>query len=306
MVLVGRDCFPEGPREDVAFTFIYSQIAIQALVIISEGMICFISSRGTISDPEPRDLLPHFLRLRAILYTLEILGIGLGGYVAWSPYIQDHVHCERSNRVRQAIEAYVISVIVVHIIIAILFMIFFDPLGFQTPSLLKELHVFHNEDSNEQNEGDVTAAVKLVQRKKLDDNTTEVVKKTVTKRLYSTNSWKRWGRRAKFLCCCIGNNNSASKKQALEDIAHAMATMFDGVNIVPTDFIAALMLVHRNQKDQMKRKCDLGAQVKRVSQYLVINFFLHTRGPATLKNLFVIVISFASLALEGVHKRLGL
>lgn len=263
VVLVGRDCFPKGPREKLVFAFIYSQIAIQALVIISEGIICFISSRGTINNPKPRRLLPHFLRLRAFLYALEILGIGLGGYVAWSPYIQDNVVCERANRVSQALEAYVISVIVIHVIIAALFMIYFDPLGLQTPSLLTELHVSTQDDIDDD---DVVVEVKKVQRKRLGNKTIKVDAKKVGKRLYSASSRQQWTRRVRVLCCCAGGNNTRSKVQALEDIAHAMATMFDGVEIVPTDFVAALMLVHRDQKEQMKRNCDLGAQLKTVSQ----------------------------------------
>lgn len=136
LVLVRRDCFPEGPRKNIVFSFVYSQIALQALVIISEGLIGLVSSRGTINNPRPRRFMPHFLRIRAVLYALELLGILFGCYVAWSPYIQDHVSCVRARRVRQALEAYVISTIVVHIIIAILFMVYFDPLGLQTPSLL--------------------------------------------------------------------------------------------------------------------------------------------------------------------------
>ena len=235
---------------------------MQVLVIVSEGLICLVSSRGTISNPKPRRYLPHFLRLRAVLYALEILGILLGCYVAWSPYIQDHVECERANRVKQALEAYVISVIVIHVIIAVLFMVYFDPLGLQTPSLLKELHVNHDETDND----DIVVEVKKVQRKRYGNKTIKVDEKKVGKRLYSASSRQQWTRRVRVLCCCAGGNNTRSKVQALEDIAHAMATMFDGVEIVPTDFVAALMLVHRDQKEQMKRKCDLGAQLKTVSQ----------------------------------------
>ena len=128
IVLVGRNCFPDGRREDLVFTFIYSQIATQVLVLISEALVAIVSSRGTIIDFEPRRSLPYFLSIRAVLYVVEILGIVLGGYVAWSPYIQDHIYCERSDRVSQAIEGYVISVIVLQVIIAVLFMIYFDPL----------------------------------------------------------------------------------------------------------------------------------------------------------------------------------
>ena len=231
------------------YIFIFSQIGMQALTIVSEALIAFVSSRGTITNEEPRRFLPHFLRIRAFLYVLEILSIILGGYIAWSPYIQDHIHCERSNRVSQAIEAYVISVIVVHVLIAILFMIYFDPLGLQTPSLLKELFADDNSDG-------------ASGKKRYDD------KLNKKKGLYRTSTWRLWGRRAKLLCCCVRGNNNTSKAQALDDIAHAMATMFDDVEIVPTDFIAGLMLVHRDQKEQMNKdpECDLGDQLKRVSE----------------------------------------
>ena len=268
VVLVRRDCFPEGARQKLVFAFIFSQIAIQALVIISEGLVGLISSRGTISNSKPRRFLPHFLRLRAVLYAVEILGCAFGCYIAWSPYIQDNIDCERANRVRQALQAYVISVIVVLVVIAVLFMVYFDPLGLQTPSLLRELHHVHDEE-----EEDVVIQVKKVQRKRYGNKTIKVDQEKVGKRLYSASSRQQWTRRVKVLCCCTGGNNSRSKVQALEDIAHAMATMFDGVEIVPTDFVAALMLVHRDQKGQLKRNrnCDLGAQLKTVSQGLIIS-----------------------------------
>ena len=261
MVLVRRECFPEGPRKKLAFAFIFSQIAIQALVIISEGLVGLISSRGTINNSRPRRILPHFLRLRAVLYAVEILGCAFGCYVVWSPYITDHIECERGDRVRQALQAYVISVIVVLTVIAILFMIYFDPLGLQTPSLLRELH--HGDVDDD----DVVIEVKKVQRKRYGNKTIKVDQQKVGNRLYSANSRQQWTRRVKILCCCTGGSNSRSKVQALEDIAHAMATMFDGVEIVPTDFVAALMLVHRDQKEQLKKNqnCDLGAQLKTVS-----------------------------------------
>ena len=279
MVLVGRDCFPEGPRKNLVFTFIFSQIGLQALVIVSEGLVGLISSRGTISNPAPRRFLPHFLRLRAFLYAVEILGCAFGCYIAWSPYIQDHIDCERAGRVRLAIEAYVISVIVVLVVIAVLFMIYFDPLGLQTPSLLKELEVLFKQKDETDDDGDegddIVVNVTKVERKKGADKTVKVHKKQVTKRLYSVGAQRRWRRRIKTLCCCVGTNDR-SKALAMEDIAHAMATMFDGVEIVPTDFMAALMLVHGNQRAQIKKdiKHDLGAQLKYVSNFLVTCIFV--------------------------------
>jgi len=260
IVLVRRDCFSEDSVRMIVFIFIFSQIGIQTCVLISEALIGFFSGRGTINNAHPRRHLPHFLRLRAFLYFVEVLAVAFGGYVAWSPYIRDNIECAREDRVRQALEAYVISVIVVLAIIAILFMIYFDPLGLQTPSLLTELHITNNDEDH-----DVVVEVKKVFRKRIGGQTIKVDSNKVGKRLYSSSAWKHWTRRVRALCCCIGGGNNRSKVQALEDIAHAMATMFDGVDVVPSDFVAALMLVHRDQKEQMKSiHCDLGAQLRNV------------------------------------------
>ena len=245
------------------FTFIFSQIATQVSVIISEILVAFVSSRGTINNNKPRRFLPYFLLIRALLYALEIFGIVFGGYIAWSPYIQDHIHCERSDTVSHTIAAYEISLIVVHVIIAVLFMIYFDPLGLQTPSLVKELQVVKPDADNDE---DVMfeVAVKVHHKKQGNEVTTrrKVVKR---KRMYHASSLARWTQRVKLLFCCAGANNRA-KVQALKDIAHAMATMLDGMEMVPTDFVAALMLVYRDQKEQIKKQCNLGAQLKSVSK----------------------------------------
>jgi len=272
IVLVVRDCFSEEAVKKIVFTFVFSQIGIQACVLVSETLIGFISSRGTINYAHPRRHLPHILRLRAFLYFVEVIAIAFGGYVAWSPYIRDNIDCNREDRVRQAIQAYVISVIVVLAIIGILFMIYFDPLGLQTPSLLTELRVSHNDE--DETDHDVVVEVKKVCRKRIGGKTIKVDANKVGKRLYSSNAWNHWTRRVRALCCCIGGGNNRSKVQALEDIAHAMATMFDGVDVVLSDFVAALMLVHRDQKKQLKSiHCDLGAQLRNVR---IINRHLGT------------------------------
>ena len=269
-MLVRRDCFSEEAVKRIAFTFIFSQIGIQTCVLITEALIGYFSSRGTINNSHPRRHLPHVLRLRAFLYFVEVLGVCFGGYVAWSPNVRDHIDCAREDRVRQALEAYVISVIVVLAIIAILFMIYFDPLGLQTPSLLTELHITHNDE--DETDHDVIVEVKKVCRKRIGGKTIKVDANKVGKRLYSSSAWMHWTRRVRALCCCIGGGNNRSKVQALEDIAHAMATMFDGVDVVLSDFVAALMLVHRDQKEQMKSiHCDLGAQLRNVR---IINIVL--------------------------------
>jgi len=261
IVLDGRDCFPDGTRKDMVHTFIYGQIFIQACVLVSEVLIAFISSRGTVNDVDSRRHLPHFLRLRAILYFIEVLGIAFGVYVAYSPYIHDHIDCERADRVKQAMKAYVLSVIVILTIIAIMFLMYYDPLGLQTPSLLAELHIIRNEDDD----NDEMEIIAKKPRPKSQSNNARADSRNNTM-LYNASSRRHWARRVRTLCCCVGGHNSRAKVKALEDIANAMATMFHGVDIVLSDFVTALMLVHRDQKKKMNsEKLNPAADLKNVS-----------------------------------------
>jgi len=198
---------------------------------------------------------------------VEVLGIAFGGYVAWNPYVQDHIDCERDNRVKQAIRAYVISVIVILTIVAILFLIYFDPLGLQTPSLLTELHFMQNDDNDNEEDKNISIKAKKFGQQQSggeDDNT--VVDETNNTRLYSASSRRQWAQRVRTLCCCVSGRNNRAKVKALEDIAHAMATMFHKVDVVLSDFVVALMLVHRDQKKKMSSQTfDLAADLRNVS-----------------------------------------
>ena len=271
VVLVGRDCFPESGRKAIVFTFIFSQLSIQICVLISEALIVIVSSRGHMNNGHPRRHLPHCLRLRALLLLVEICGCVFGCYVAWSSHIQDHIECERANRVSQAIEAYVISVIVVLTITTIAILYFFDPLGLQTPSLLTELNITHDNKDESDNVG--IEVKKFSRRRRIREGNSIPADENNT-RLYSASSRSYWAKRIRTLCCCVGSHNNRSRVKALEDIVHSMATMFDGVDITLSDFVAALMLVHRDQKKKMKdnEKHNPAAELRNVSCQLNIRF----------------------------------
>ena len=123
-------------------------------------------------------------------------------------------------------------------------MIYFDPLGLQTPSLLKELGI--QLGSGEYDEG---------------KNLAKTESQKGAKRSYGMGTQRRWRRRIKILCCCVGSNNS-SKARTMEDIAHTLARITHDVEeFVPTHFMAGLMLVHKQQKEQRGNdKCDEAQQ----------------------------------------------
>jgi len=169
--------------------------------------------------------------------------------------MKDRTNCAREDQVRRAIQAYVISVIGILVILTVLFLIYYDPLGLQTPSLLKELYIKYSEDEMD---GSIDIEVNKGGKHHEGNNATATA-------LYSASSRKQWARRVKTLCCCVGAHNNRSRVNALEDIAHAMATMFDGVDIVLSDIVTGLMLIHYDQKEKMKSKqIDLATELRNV------------------------------------------
>jgi len=157
---------------------------------------------------------------------------------------------------------------VVLAITAIVFLCYFDPLGLQTPSLLTELDIIHNDEDENKT---VTIKIKKFSRRRSRGNEGNTIPvdetDTVNARLYSASSRKNWGKRIRALCCCVGSHNNRSRVKALEDIAHSMATMFDGVDVALSDFVAALMLVHRDQKKRIQesKKDNLAIELRNVS-----------------------------------------
>ncbi|XP_065890020.1 diacylglycerol lipase-alpha-like isoform X2 [Dysidea avara] len=268
VIIFDPDCFPDKHQKDIVFAYTCSQYAIQVLVIVSEGLVGFVSSRGTVINDKPRHLLPHFLRLRAFLYFAEALGCAFGGYVAWSLYIQNHIDCQHQDRITRGIRGYVLSSIIILVIIGISFLIYFDPLGLQTPSLIEELDFYDDNDeydaSNDDN--DVTVMVQGIQRSvRKGKIVNSAVVKGIPKnhKLYSTNAKKQWLQRVKVLLCCVCSNETRSVEQVLEDIAHSMAILFEGNKLVLSDFVAGLMLVYRDQKERKKdANYDPGAKLK--------------------------------------------
>ena len=173
--------------------------------------------------------------------------------MAWSPNIQDHTNCQHQDRISQAIKDYVISTIIMLVIIGILFLIYFDPLGLQTPSLIEELSTMDVEDDDiEYDASDVTVMVHKVWQKVFKG---KIISKAVIKdaakvyRLYNTNAKEQWLQWVKVLLVVLAVIDARSILQALEDIAHGMAIMLEGNEFVLSDFVAGLMLVYRDQKE---------------------------------------------------------
>jgi len=96
-----------------------------------------------------------------------------------------------------------------------------------------------------------TTTIKKLSYRKRDkgsSNTAFDETNAVDVRLYSARSRNNWAKKVRALCCWVCGSNNRSRTKALENIAHSMATMFDGVDIALPDFVAALMLVDCNQK----------------------------------------------------------
>ncbi len=58
-------------------------------------------------------------------------------------------------------------------------------------------------------------------------------------------------RRLRALCCCLGVGGHRSRGTALEDVARALYTLFHGTNVVLSDIISGLVLLHKGQERKM-------------------------------------------------------
>lgn len=74
---------------------------------------------------------------------------------------------------------------------------------------------------------------------------------------------RKFYRRFKALCCCFKTGGNRSSSLAMHDAAKALHTMFGDLDLVPSDVVAGLVLLHRDQKKKMLEcKCDVCTEVR--------------------------------------------
>ena len=82
-------------------------------------------------------------------------------------------------------------------------------------------------------------------------------------------------RRFKALCCCVhkgGGNRSSTV--AMQDAAKALHTIFSDLDIVPSDVVAGLILLKRDQR-RKKESCNCPVCIE-VREVFINSFFCHS------------------------------
>ena len=79
-------------------------------------------------------------------------------------------------------------------------------------------------------------------------------------------------RRFRALCCCFGAGGNQSSALAMQDAAKAFHTLFSDLDLVPSDLLAGLFLLKRDQR-QKKESCKCPVCTRVCNITLLISLF---------------------------------
>ncbi|XP_022255756.1 sn1-specific diacylglycerol lipase beta-like isoform X2 [Limulus polyphemus] len=182
------------------------------LVIAVNMVIIWFTTKGSIIEIRPRQFVSKLLYFRLVLVIPEIAWTILG--TLWAFPSSNHV-CESKDVV---IIVKIATILAWIMLLAILLGVFivFDPLG----------------------------AVKLENSlSNLEDDPSLYVELPTIAALKARQVWKY---RMKLLCCCCAGLDEHSQ-HAYTDIASLFASLFEDVDLVPSDIVVGLVLLHTKQ-----------------------------------------------------------
>ena len=231
---------------------LFAFIGIELLTVIVENIILSISLKGPIYDhikKNKRRWLPFWLLVRVKLFFVEAAVVIICTVAVFgpAPYAAGAFQCpEYHDGPLVFAEAVMVTLLVLLTLYAIGFAIFLDPLGICcAPSVLEDLgHIDEAED------------------KKLDPNTKEFLAKNQLGKLHRNHiGFGRVFRKVRGALCCLNAGGKRSRTTAMQEVALALHTVFSDSGrekkedrIVPSDLVAGMILVSRNQKSK-REKC---------------------------------------------------
>lgn len=198
--------------------FIKSLLVLLGATIILNAAIAYVSACGTITQVQPRHYLPLLLYSRILLGFPQIILNGFGS--KWAFTQEDHA-CE-SSFVVLLVQIIVIGSWSLLLIIIGKILIVFDPLG--------AVKIYGNGGKVRDIDRNDPQALYI------NLNSTEVEK-----------SRQIWEFRMKVLCCCTDVNPKEHSKNAYSEIAQLFSSYFQDVDLVPSDVVAGLILLHEKQ-----------------------------------------------------------
>lgn len=248
-LFVGPEGCPDPP--EIVPPFLYGSlfvfIGIQLIVVIVENILFSISIKGPIYGHKKRRWLPFWLFTRVALFFVETAVVILCTVAVFgpAPYAAGALQCpEYHDGPLVFARVVVVLLLVLLVIYAIGFAIYLDPLGLCcAPSLLQEMRVV--DDTEE-----------------LDDDLRAYLTQNNLGKLHRSHiGYGRAFRKVRGALCCLNAGGQRSRTTAMQEVALALHTIFSDVGLedksqrlVPSDLVAGMILVSRNQK-HIKKTC---------------------------------------------------
>ncbi|XP_071792185.1 diacylglycerol lipase-alpha-like isoform X2 [Asterias amurensis] len=221
-VILGLDHPQNDECSSSLRNYIIGYLVILSACLFVEGLIVFISLRGTIFYTRPRSSMEYLLYGRTFLLLLCLLWTILG--IVWlSQWF--------SNCPVMLIKNSVLGIVVYNILLFILIMArawcLFDSAGRSFVKLQRT-----------EKQCAIRRSASRVERNR--------VRQIKTKALYDRN----WEKRFHRYCCCI--QVQETQESAFTEIGLLFSDFFRDLDIVPSDIVAGLMLLREEQKQSRR------------------------------------------------------
>ncbi|XP_036279598.1 diacylglycerol lipase-beta isoform X1 [Pipistrellus kuhlii] len=182
-------------------------MVLLAVIVCTMMAIVFVSTRGTIFNPAPRKSMATLLYIRLALFLPEIVWASLGAM-----WVAESTQCDKI-----VVSAIIVTVVVSWMIIgstAVTIFIVFDPLG-RKVAPYSSAGPTYDPEASQFLSGLRTAATSV------------------------------WEKRMRLLCCCVERDDQA--RMAFSSTAELFSTYFSDTDLVPSDLVVGLTLLHQQQ-----------------------------------------------------------
>lgn len=223
---------------------LFAFLVIELTAMISETLVFSISARGTLKNKKRRGKLPIFLLIRVVLFILEFVTVIVCTVAVYDPGTLEQLTCiELQQNALRFARGVIISLWVLLFIYIIGFLIYLDPCGVCTPSLLREMEIINEFNNFDKKDADGLYYASCAARDIEKGNGGKIP------RLYRSKVGQlRLYRKFATLCCCIRAGGNQSQTFALRELSRALYTLFSDVDMVLSDILAGIVLLKRSQR----------------------------------------------------------
>lgn len=246
-------------------------VCVQIAFVLCEGLVLVISAQGSIwKNVHPRRHITKLIFVRAVIAVLELLTLIVATVGTWLPSsVRDLKACPKTLVALHVTRGVVFFLWLVYLCFLLKILFYIDPLGCFSPGLLEHISILENDDPDVSTDGNANVLVakqisywtdgtRRLIRQVSGTTAADVLKSSPENTIGQAKMRRRLG--ALFCCLCVRDQRSMSG--ALEEVAKGFYTIFgdSGNNVVLTDIIAGMKLVHHEQH----RRKDLGHKFRKV------------------------------------------